>query len=75
MMDTYIIDGNHRVTAKLRRIEQGLDDNCWMMAQIYEDLPLDREAEVFTKVEMVIVSMRHRLISSMRRSSAVIGYP
>lgn len=48
--DTYIIDGNHRVTAKLRRIEQGLDDNCWMMAQIYEDLPLDREAEVFTKL-------------------------
>ena len=23
--DTYIIDGNHRVTAKLRRIEQGLE--------------------------------------------------
>ena len=45
-----IIDGNHRVTAKLQRLEAGLDDSPIMTAQIHQGLSLKQESDVFTKL-------------------------
>jgi hypothetical protein len=45
-----VVDGNHRVTAKLERLEKGMDDDPIMWAQVHQDLSLVAEADLFTKL-------------------------